>query len=561
MKLDESIELKNKKIEKLEEMNRFKYLPLKHVRAFMNDMMLNENINECMYDVLKNEGFLPENLNEDESYEETYNQLMDDDDIVMEMYESCMKNESECGGKMQEWVNEKLIGNQDKLDMNNNGDIDADDFEILGNKKDVEENQEVINKFQDQYGKDKGKEIYYATANKQGRNPETFEVNEISDEMSKNSKYFDKLVDAYRSNLVKLSVYLNRINPEYYIKSYLLSPDEFNLNDFIQYIKMSPSETTMEYYERLTEKGNPKFNMILNDFISPTRHRLITRFGGSIKDLVEIEDITGELFDIVNRLETIWSEFKHKQNKERFSTTRNTNLDNNDFSDSSLPISSVKRKMTAFSPDSVEYSDLFERVQKIYEEVKTQKPKKGVNVDNLNKSNADKENKEMISLADKSQKTITQKVDNLKNQKYELNDTEKDLKNRIHGFRNNLDLGYTNDLSKEQKDRIIDQASGKAPKDHANVDTESKVGEKLVDSAKTRVNNKSIGKDDYTSAHDVTSIEDNDVLQRVTAVDEQLLRMKNLYGYSDDFITTNKKKTSNEDERLFESVSKKGLKK
>lgn len=38
----------------------------------------------------------------------------------------------------------------------------------------VGENLEVIKKFQDQYGAEEGKKIYYATANKQDRDPETF---------------------------------------------------------------------------------------------------------------------------------------------------------------------------------------------------------------------------------------------------------------------------------------------------------------------------------------------------------------------------------------------------
>lgn len=33
----------------------------------------------------------------------------------------------------------------------------------------------IIKKFQDEYGAMQGKNIYYATANKQGRDPETFE--------------------------------------------------------------------------------------------------------------------------------------------------------------------------------------------------------------------------------------------------------------------------------------------------------------------------------------------------------------------------------------------------
>ena len=35
--------------------------------------------------------------------------------------------------------------------------------------------EKIIKKFQDEYGGKKGKEVYYATANKQDRNPETFE--------------------------------------------------------------------------------------------------------------------------------------------------------------------------------------------------------------------------------------------------------------------------------------------------------------------------------------------------------------------------------------------------
>jgi len=34
--------------------------------------------------------------------------------------------------------------------------------------------KDIIRKFQKKYGKKRGKSIYYATANKQGRNPETF---------------------------------------------------------------------------------------------------------------------------------------------------------------------------------------------------------------------------------------------------------------------------------------------------------------------------------------------------------------------------------------------------
>jgi len=45
----------------------------------------------------------------------------------------------------------------------------------------LNENFEVMKKFQDQYGDEKGKDAYYATANKQERDPETFKMKESTD--------------------------------------------------------------------------------------------------------------------------------------------------------------------------------------------------------------------------------------------------------------------------------------------------------------------------------------------------------------------------------------------
>lgn len=59
---------------------------------------------------------------------------------------------------------------------------------IVGNGKNStsqigEVNKEVLDKFVNQYGEERGKQIYYATANKQDRNPETFK-NENDDEIA-----------------------------------------------------------------------------------------------------------------------------------------------------------------------------------------------------------------------------------------------------------------------------------------------------------------------------------------------------------------------------------------
>lgn len=50
-----------------------------------------------------------------------------------------------------------------------------------------EVNKEVLDKFIKQYGEEKGKQVYYATANKQGRDEETFKVSENDDEIANRS--------------------------------------------------------------------------------------------------------------------------------------------------------------------------------------------------------------------------------------------------------------------------------------------------------------------------------------------------------------------------------------
>lgn len=54
--------------------------------------------------------------------------------------------------------------------------------DIVGSMREEEtdENTKVLNKFKDQYGDEAGEKVYYATANKQDRDPETFEKNEES---------------------------------------------------------------------------------------------------------------------------------------------------------------------------------------------------------------------------------------------------------------------------------------------------------------------------------------------------------------------------------------------
>ena len=139
IKLDESIELKNKK-QNINEMNNLSNLSVSEMRSAMYEMMKEKS--DCLYEVLVQEGFLSEELNEGGTYENQCSTLMEDDQIMCEMYKSCVSNESQCGSKMQSYLGEKLIGGQKELDKNHDGKISGADFEMMRKDEGVEHAEE-----------------------------------------------------------------------------------------------------------------------------------------------------------------------------------------------------------------------------------------------------------------------------------------------------------------------------------------------------------------------------------------------------------------------------------
>ena len=79
---------------------------LETMRHCMSEMATNEALNECMYEVMQQEGFLPESLEEGDTYEGHCAAMLEDDDICKDMYESIMSSQNECGSYLREWINE-----------------------------------------------------------------------------------------------------------------------------------------------------------------------------------------------------------------------------------------------------------------------------------------------------------------------------------------------------------------------------------------------------------------------------------------------------------------------
>jgi hypothetical protein len=596
MKLDESIELLNKtKNEK-----QMKNITIEHMRTIMQEMALDETVKDCMYEVLTMEGFLPETLSEGETYEEVMSTMMEDDEIMSEMYKSCSMNESDCATKMEGWVNEKLVGGQKELDKNGDEKIDATDFEIMRKEKGVDEGDhpegehyknkitQICNDLADVYRttdnndelpawiQDKLAVMYHsADAIKtylHGKN--MTEINESEDDeddtdsptyLINKKRFLDREISRYSGYVDKIIPIIDKLNPQDLI-AYYEPRGEFSLEGFKDFLTKKEEESPLEYYKKLNQTGDFMYRSIFNSMVNPGKRGFFVKYRGKLGvDMLEtIEDMLSDIFDIGN---SIYFKKKEIERIEDSMGTRTQNDSENDgeFDDevTTKPKVSSRRELDTLSLDNLTFDD-FEDDDDIYMSEDVNYPIKGKNVDTENKSNANKSSAESAKDVEGSQKTTQEKVDNLKNQKYEKNDWEENVDGMLHGWRNNLDLDYKTGVTKDQSDKIKNQALGMAPEDHVNVDHESTAGEKLVDAAKERAKDGFIDDQDYTSKHSRTKIDKNQSYEKTTIFDKlneeadmEIERLKSLFNYEDKLVNENKKHVVNEDELLFKQVSTK----
>jgi hypothetical protein len=325
-------------------------------------------------------------------------------------------------------------------------------------------------------------------------------------------------------------------------------------------IEVDVFEEPEDYYEKLNETGDFTYRSIFESLVNPRKRGFLIKYGRKFDaELLEnMEDILSDIFDTSNSIYTKKKEIEKIEGSIETRGEKDYDDSNLDLDDAGIkPRLASKSELDVLSADDLNFDD-----DDMLEEMNL--PIKGKNVDSENKSNSNKENTEATKDAEDSQETTEEKVDNLKNQKYEKNSWEENVDETLKGWRNNLDLDYKTGISKEQADKIKDQASGKAPKDHANVDHESKGGEKLINAAKMRAEDDFINKDDYTSKNDRTQIEKGQSYEKSTIfdkidenVDKDINRLKSLFTYEEKMVNENKKHVTNEDEVFFKQVSRK----
>ena len=628
IKLDESIELKNKK-QNINEMNNLSNLSVSEMRSAMYEMMKEKS--DCLYEVLVQEGFLSEELNEGGTYENQCSTMMEDDQIMCEMYKSCVSNESECGSKMQSYLGEKLIGGQKELDKNHDGKISGADFEMMRKDEGVEHAEEGGSRYmffsnlelikhhvEEMMAMDPSKiesilenghdwaADHIATAKESidqvfdfltveseegtgevempgaetqpavtvigvGDEPMMENEDDDDDDDQESPTYLLKMKKVLDDKITKYSKYVSNFTPmvakldastmnQYYNTE--LQGVEYTNEGFMDFLTKKEDESSVEYYSRLTKLG-AGYPDVFSGLVEPRKRGYFAKFGDSIgfETLDVMEDVLSDIFDMKNSIYTTKSKIDsiemgiedRNANKE-LDTTNDDDEIGTKFSPEKISIDSIVK-----ADELGLYDDDDDRLEE--GNLPTFKPVVGKNTTSTNKTESNKENKEATTDAEKSQDSVEQKVDNLKNQKHTPNEFEKDVAGKLNGWRNNLDLDYRTEMSKDQKDRVLDQAEGNAPDDHANV-VKTDTGKNLINAAKERSKDPAINANDYSSSHDRTAVEKNQGYVKTTVFNEEtnkdIERMKAMFGYEKKIVEENKlTKALNETEILYKQISNK----
>jgi len=341
------------------------------------------------------------------------------------------------------------------------------------------------------------------------------------------------------------------------------SSRDANADNFINFIQKTPEESYLEYCDRLFAKGSN--NSILNLLVSPTKRSFLEKTGLLMDDnLTDALDTVDELQPRAMKKAEFIRAYGEKQDSKYKDT------EDDDFSDEKEPSMKDLKNIEKMGNFDVDNDD-----EDFLEEAELAKfvAKKGKNVDSENAKN-EKEAEEMIKAAEKTQKTVDQKVDNLKNQKHNNSDWEDSIDVKQHGRNSMLDLDYVNDSGDDFKDRIVAQANGLPDKEgEANVDYDSKGGEKLMQAVKARRDVRdmdytskglNINNDDSYERSDALPGDDNkkkkDKKVNEDVVSLEIQKMMKMVSYDQAVISEEKKaKQINENDVFWKSVSKKKL--
>lgn len=498
IQLEENNKIKDKK--NIKEMKIKLRANIATIKRQITEIMNDSNLSGCLHEVLMSEGFITEN----DDLVEGASTLMQDNDIVLEMFNTCLKNQTECGKTLREALKMKMIKRKHSPRLGDDSETllenDTFDSKILPIRESIEKLNN-FKKFADLFKNTKRKDDLIIKINKRYfsfYNNLTSYFNILKD-LFTNPKYID-LVELFKkyvgddifadiNNIINNDNMLNAILENSKLYGLL-----FNQQAMINF------QIKLENIPDINEKYIDLFSRINYDYLDELDN-----------DIYIIKRLENNLNNDKTYLETL--DLSQDDAEELIRVNKN-------FLNSTL--FDIDKDIRANNDDiDGEEDDVLSESDEI----------KGKNVDNENEKNSKKDIGEMLKQSTDTQKTTQEKVENLKNQKYQLDDKKTSIKNTTLGFRNNLDLDYNSELSKDQKDKIKDEVKGVAPKDHANVDVDSKGGEDLLNSAENRRKEESIHDEDWTSIPTKTDVTNNPDKEKDNLFKEEVIRMNNLIDY------------------------------
>lgn len=498
IQLEENNKIKDKK--NIKEMKIKLRANIATIKRQITEIMNDSNLSGCLHEVLMSEGFITEN----DDLVEGASTLMQDNDIVLEMFNTCLKNQTECGKTLRKALKMKMIKRKHSPRLGDDSETllenDTFDSKILPIRESVEKLNN-FKKFADLFKNTKRKGELILKINKRYfsfYNNLTSYFNILKD-LFTNPKYIN-LVELFKNDVGDdiFADINNIINNDDMLNAILENSQLYDL--LFNQQAMIDFQRKLENIPDINEKYIDLFSRINYDYLD-----------GLDNDIYLIKRLENDLNNDNTYLETL--ELSQGDAEELIRV-------NNNFLNPTLL--DIDKDIRA-NNDDIDY----EEDNGLYESEEI----KGKNVDNENEKNSKKDIGEMLKQSTDTQKTTQEKVENLKNQKYQLDDKKTSIKNTTLGFRNNLDLDYNGELSKDQKDKIKDEVKGVAPKDHANVDVDSKGGEDLLNSAENRRKEESIHDEDWTSIPTKTDVTNNPDKEKDNLFKEEVIRMNNLIDY------------------------------
>lgn len=631
-----------------------KNIDLKQIRECMQGMVASEEASKCLYEVMQQEGFLPETLDEGESYENHFGNMMEDDDICNEMFTALMECNNDCGASAKKWLKEtytSLFEEEPEDDEEHYGiGVDPNDPPTIKKKAvrnpDAETFDDVADNIYEEGeegGSDSpcvaklhkisefagvlisqiqpGQELegwmedmitmayqdlsfvsLHLTGGMSGgapapetepSEPETMvqpqmslmgsleEEDEEEDDDEEggegDAKYLIRMKGELNKSLMKFGQVMS--------KMVSMMSDNGGVKAFLM---KQGDESEYDYFNRLIKKGAGDFNMqrFFKYLYSPASSTL-AKEGGKLfgANLDAAGDLLSDVFAlqeyIIKKEAAVAKLEQTGANKRAAAAEPDVDVDiEDDDVDKAATAAAAKSGISSFANKGVPAGgDFDDDDDELFEnELPKFSPVKGKGVDNENKTTANKENTEAEKNAEDSQETVEQKTDELTNQKFSPdmeNGYQKDMRNFHLGYKNPLNMDFANDVPESFKKRVeLEITTGDSrPRDEkvvgkkANIDAEStkRTGEAIIQASK---DNQKFADADYQAnpilttnePYEKTSITGSKTMKGNRNVNEEIERMKRLFGYEDlklnEDIET-KKSTLQEDERFMKSISKK----